>query len=109
MNEPAFAAVLQDAFGERARRNCPLAPLTTFRVGGAADWMVDVRTSDELTMALKLATGAGVPVTMLGGGSNVLVSGTCSCRTPASVASCFARAAAKSAGPVPTASKRTRP
>jgi UDP-N-acetylmuramate dehydrogenase len=74
MIDPAFAAALQDAFGDRARRDWPLAPLTTFRVGGAADWIVDVRTGDELTLALKLAARAGVPVTMLGGGSNVLVS-----------------------------------
>ena len=51
-----------------------LAPLTTFRVGGPADWLVEPRTSDEIVTALKLASEAGVPVTMLGGGSNVLVS-----------------------------------
>ena len=49
-------------------------PLTTFRVGGPADWLVEPRTSDEIVAALKLASEAGVPVTMLGGGSNVLVS-----------------------------------
>jgi UDP-N-acetylmuramate dehydrogenase len=51
-----------------------LAPLTTFRVGGPADWLVEPRSSDEIAAALKLACDAGVPVTMLGGGSNVLVS-----------------------------------
>ncbi len=65
---------LETAFGERARANAPLAPLTTFKVGGAADWLVDVKSEDELRQALAIARGAGRPVTILGGGSNVLVS-----------------------------------
>jgi UDP-N-acetylmuramate dehydrogenase len=68
-----FAAALQAAFGDRVRTNAPLAPLTTFRVGGPADWLVDARSGDEIVAALRLAHRAGVPVTMLGGGSNVLV------------------------------------
>ncbi|MEZ5318436.1 MAG: UDP-N-acetylmuramate dehydrogenase [Vicinamibacterales bacterium] len=53
--------------------NAPLAPLTTFRVGGPADWLVDVETEAELAGVLAAAAGAAVPVTLLGGGSNVLV------------------------------------
>lgn len=74
MSAAEFAAAIANAFGDRALRNCALAPLTTFRVGGSADWLLDVRTSEELAAALKLASGFGVPVTVLGGGSNVLVS-----------------------------------
>ena len=70
----AFSQELTRTFGERARRGVLLAPLTTFRVGGPADWLVEPRTSEEIVTALKLAADAGVPVTMLGGGSNVLVS-----------------------------------
>ena len=70
----SFAAALFRAFGDRARERVPLAPLTTFRVGGPADWFVEPRTSDEIVQALKLASASGIPVTMLGGGSNVLVS-----------------------------------
>jgi UDP-N-acetylmuramate dehydrogenase len=69
-----FFGALKEKFGERARRDAPLAPLTTFRVGGPADWLVEPATSDEILAALKLAFEAGVTVTMLGGGSNVLVS-----------------------------------
>jgi len=69
-----FVAGMQEAFGaERLRPNAPLAPLTTFRVGGAAEWLIETRSSDELMTALTFARAAGVPVTMLGGGSNVLV------------------------------------
>ena len=69
-----LVAAMQEAFGaDRLRPNVPLAPLTTFRVGGAAEWLIETRSGDELVTALKLARAASVPVTMLGGGSNVLV------------------------------------
>lgn len=61
-------------FGDRARRAAPLAPLTTFKVGGDADWLIDARTEDEVRGALKIGRDAGQPITILGGGSNVLVS-----------------------------------
>ena len=48
--------------------------MTTFRVGGPAEWLIETRTSGEVVAALGLAARAGVSVTMLGGGSNVLVS-----------------------------------
>jgi UDP-N-acetylmuramate dehydrogenase len=70
-----FAEALETALGAgRLRHDCPLAPFTTFRVGGLAEWLFDARTSDEIVAALALAHRMGVPVTMLGGGSNVLVS-----------------------------------
>jgi UDP-N-acetylmuramate dehydrogenase len=47
--------------------------MTTFRVGGPADWFIETRTSGEMLAALAAARAANVPVTMLGGGSNVLV------------------------------------
>lgn len=65
---------LTDAFGDRVRRAAPLAPLTTFKIGGEADWLVDVRSEEELRAALEIARQAGQPITILGGGSNVLVS-----------------------------------
>ena len=69
-----FAAAMRTAFGaDRVRSEALLAPLTTFRVGGPAEWLIETRNSDEIETALSIARGAGVPVTMLGGGSNVLV------------------------------------
>ena len=65
---------MRAAFGaDRVRANVPLAPLTTFRVGGPAEWLIETRSSDEIETALALARASRVPVTMLGGGSNVLV------------------------------------
>lgn len=69
-----LGAALTFAFGERARRDVPLAPLTTFRVGGPADWLVEVHGADELRRLIAIVRDAGTPVTVLGGGSNVLVS-----------------------------------
>jgi UDP-N-acetylmuramate dehydrogenase len=74
MNDAGIAGVLRDRFGERARANAVLAPLTTFHVGGPADWLVETRSAEEVVAALRIASSAGWPVTMLGGGSNVLVS-----------------------------------
>jgi UDP-N-acetylmuramate dehydrogenase len=59
--------------GARVHRDAPLAPFTTFKVGGPADWLVDVTSPDELTAALAAAHECRVPVTLLGGGSNVLI------------------------------------
>jgi UDP-N-acetylmuramate dehydrogenase len=68
-----FEAMLRDAFGPRAGARLPLAPLTTFRVGGPAQWLIETRNSDEIVVAMALADRAGVSVTILGGGSNVLI------------------------------------
>jgi UDP-N-acetylmuramate dehydrogenase len=66
---------MTDAFGGlQLQRDAPLAPLTTFKVGGRADWLVQVRTRDEILRALAGARAMQLPVTVLGGGSNVLVS-----------------------------------
>jgi UDP-N-acetylmuramate dehydrogenase len=67
-------AELTNAFGpDRVSRNAPLAPLTTFKVGGSADWLVTIRTAGEIAQAVRIARNHGIPVSVLGGGSNVLV------------------------------------
>jgi UDP-N-acetylmuramate dehydrogenase len=57
----------------RWQEQASLAPLTTFNVGGKADWLAEIRSVAELQALLADATAAGLPVTVLGGGSNVLV------------------------------------
>ena len=66
----ALAARLGDG---RVHAQAPLAPLTTFRIGGPADLLAEVRSAEEALFALRLARDAGVPLTWLGGGSNVLI------------------------------------
>jgi UDP-N-acetylmuramate dehydrogenase len=58
----------------RVDRNAPLAPHTTFKVGGPADWLIAVNTGDAVEQAVAIARDADLPLTVLGGGSNVLVS-----------------------------------
>ena len=70
---PALQALI-DRFGaDRVRRNVPLAPFTTFKVGGPADLFVETASSDEIVDAVKIAHANNTPITILGGGSNVLI------------------------------------
>jgi UDP-N-acetylmuramate dehydrogenase len=50
-----------------------LAPLTTFRIGGPADWFVDLFTAGDVVQAVRAASEDGIRVTVMGGGSNLLV------------------------------------
>jgi len=69
-----FGQALHSLVGpDRCRAGAPLADFTTFKIGGPADWLVGVRSAAELTAIVELARTHGVPVTVLGGGSNVLV------------------------------------
>lgn len=69
-----LAQSLRAALGEdRVRREAPLAPVTTFRIGGPADLLAEVRSAEEALRTLRLAHEADVPLTWLGGGSNVLI------------------------------------
>ena len=68
-----LARYLAEAFGDRAQADVPLAPLTTFKVGGRADWLVSVSGADEMQRVVSIAASVGVPLSVLGGGSNVLI------------------------------------
>jgi UDP-N-acetylmuramate dehydrogenase len=54
------------------RENVPLAPYTTLRIGGPARYFAGAQNEDQLLEALAYATALGLPVFILGGGSNVL-------------------------------------
>jgi UDP-N-acetylmuramate dehydrogenase len=54
-------------------RDVPLAPLTTFRIGGPADLLYHARTADQLVGAVQAATELEVPWFLLGRGANILV------------------------------------
>lgn len=57
----------------RLERNVPLAPLTTFRIGGPADVFFAAHTADELAQAVLAARETRVPHFVLGLGANILV------------------------------------
>jgi len=53
--------------------NRPLAPLTTFGVGGPARWFVEAASEEEIVEACAWAQERHLPLFVLGGGSNLLV------------------------------------
>jgi UDP-N-acetylmuramate dehydrogenase len=71
-----YAALIQDAgrLGLVAVPDEPLARHCTFRIGGPADLFAAADDIDSLERLTDLATEHGVPFTILGGGSNVLIS-----------------------------------
>lgn len=51
-----------------------MAPLTTFGIGGPADWFLDARSTGEVVAAVRAVAEDALPLVVLGGGSNLLVS-----------------------------------
>ncbi|MFD9814277.1 UDP-N-acetylmuramate dehydrogenase [Streptomyces sp. NPDC059080] len=51
----------------------PLAPLTTFRLGGPANRLITAVTDDEVIAAVREADAAGTPLLIIGGGSNLVI------------------------------------
>ena len=58
---------------ERLERDVPLAPMTTFRIGGPADYLYRARNARELEAALRAARELELPTFLLGTGANILV------------------------------------
>ena len=55
------------------REHVPLAPLTTFQIGGPARWFVEVSNLEGLQEAVEYARSRNISFRILSGGSNVLV------------------------------------
>ena len=70
----ALESIASTLAGSRLTRNVPLAPYTTFKVGGPADLLYEADSGDSLAHAIVTARQAGVPYFVLGLGANVLVS-----------------------------------
>lgn len=64
---------LRRALGEGLLTREPMRHHTTLRIGGPADYYFAARTPDALVAALRAGHEAGMPVFLLGGGSNLLV------------------------------------
>ncbi len=76
-----LVASLRSLAEVRVEQELALAPLSTYRVGGAADWGVFPRTAEGLAAVVRLlheagqghGHGQGLPLQVLGRGSNVLI------------------------------------
>jgi len=66
--------VLYAKLGDKVKENVSLAPYTSARIGGPADIFITADTAAELGRIVKLLWKQEMPFTLLGGGSNVLVS-----------------------------------
>ncbi|GGP71097.1 UDP-N-acetylenolpyruvoylglucosamine reductase [Streptomyces melanogenes] len=53
--------------------DAPLAPLTTFRLGGPAERLVTAVSDDEVVATVREADEAGTPLLIIGGGSNLVI------------------------------------
>jgi UDP-N-acetylmuramate dehydrogenase len=62
-----------ELLGDLARRDVPIGPMTTYRVGGSADVFVDVASDDDLLRVAHAVSSTGAPVLVVGRGSNLLV------------------------------------
>jgi UDP-N-acetylmuramate dehydrogenase len=55
------------------QENVALAPLTTLQVGGPARWFCEAETAEDVRAAVAEAAARGLPLFVLGGGSNLVV------------------------------------
>jgi UDP-N-acetylmuramate dehydrogenase len=56
------------------RAGVPLKGLTTWKVGGLAQWYLEPKTLTEIKAGLAWAKQQGLPITIIGAGSNLLIS-----------------------------------
>lgn len=66
-------SILRAACGDRVRTRFPLAPLTSFRIGGPAALYLEPQSDADLVAAGEAVRETGIPFVVLGKGSNVLV------------------------------------
>lgn len=67
------ARLTEDLVKSEVSRELPLGPFTTYRVGGAARLFVEIGDTSDLDLLLSANAEFGVPVLVLGLGSNLLV------------------------------------
>jgi UDP-N-acetylmuramate dehydrogenase len=70
----ALEVQLRARFGTAVQRDWPLASLTSFKIGGAADLFLTIEDEEQLSAAMAAAHQHSVPVFCLGAGTNLLVS-----------------------------------
>jgi UDP-N-acetylmuramate dehydrogenase len=68
------ADLLRESVGDRVRPGFPLAPLTSFRIGGPAAIYLEVESPADLEAVGRAVRETGVPLLAIGKGSNLLVS-----------------------------------
>jgi UDP-N-acetylmuramate dehydrogenase len=65
---------MREVFGDQLREEVSLAPYTSSRIGGPADFLIEVRSADRLARTAQQLWEMDMQYRILGGGSNILVS-----------------------------------
>lgn len=74
MVDAAFYREISSLLPGRVRQNEPMKKHTTWHIGGPSDVFVDPASREDLQIAIRLANSRGIPLTVIGNGSNLLVS-----------------------------------
>ncbi len=64
---------LKVRFGDALKEGELLGAHTTFKVGGPADFFLNATTTEDMVAAIEIARFSGIPVFILGGGTNILI------------------------------------
>lgn len=65
---------LSAGFRGKITENAAMSELTSWRIGGAADWLVEPCDAADVVAVLKFCAGHDIPLTVIGRGTNLLVS-----------------------------------
>ena len=74
MNSSATHVAIPGAEHLKLETGAPLSRCTTWRIGGPADYLIRTSTAEDIIAAVGWARSEGMPVTLIGGGSNLLAS-----------------------------------
>jgi UDP-N-acetylmuramate dehydrogenase len=73
-SQSPLAEVLRGVFGDRLHESVPMAPYTSIRIGGPAEFLMEARTAGELAEMVRRLWDFEAPFHVLGMGSNLLIS-----------------------------------
>ena len=59
---------------DKIYKNEPMSNYTSFKIGGPAEYLIKIQTPEELKTILKIMKNQEIPLTIIGNGSNILVS-----------------------------------
>lgn len=73
MRSAPLTIVIPNAPHLKVMRDAAMSMYTTMRLGGPAEFLVRAPAPSDIVAAIRWAASAGLPVTVIGGGSNLLV------------------------------------
>ncbi len=73
-HQPAVIKDLSETIGSRLRFDVPLACYMSTRLGGSAEALIEVESVDDLESVVIACWDSNIPIKIIGGGSNLLVS-----------------------------------